>query len=467
MQKTLISIAFALAMLALYLFVPFEGLEDKNKAALLIFLTSIAWWIIRPIPEYLTALLAGAVLITIVKIPGGQVLGGFSSMIWWMTLLAMLLGATISHTGLGRRLAYIFLAKYAKGPLQILYATTMVNNLLSPVMPSNTARGALLCGVCDGMCEGMGFKAGEYKGDHTIMLSNLFVNTTNTFVFLTATSANLLGLQVILDMTGVSYTWNDWIVATCVPGIPVLLLLPLLMYKIFPFTLDDPEVFRQMAKEKLAELGPITKPEKHTAYLLGLVAILWSTEFIHKIPSTHTVFLLILLFMPGIGAVTWKEVGNKISWAAMIWLGFAIGIAGVINKTGGFKWLIDTFFAKSAFINSLGFTEFCAIIIFAIMFMHILFAGMNAMILIMVPITIGIAQQRGFDAGVVGLITLLSIAGGAFFMPFNSAPNLIFYGTGRYQVKDQLKGAIPLATLMCFCLLGALIFWWPIIGLVK
>lgn len=467
MKRWIIALVTAVAMASLYVFVPFTGLEPQAKAALLIFLTTIMWWIIRPIPEYLTALLAGAMLICFVKIPGPQVLGGFSSLIWWMTMLAMLLGATINFTGLGRRLAYIFLAKYARGPLQLLYATSMVNNLLAPVMPSNTARGALLCSVAEGVCDGLGMKPGEHTGDHTIILTNLYTNTTNTFVFLTATSANLLGLQIIMDMTGTSFTWNNWFLATSVPGIPLLLLLPLLIYKIFPFSMADPEHCRVMAREKLREMGPITTPEKRTAFMLALVGVIWSTEFIHKVPSTHTVFLLIFLLMPGIGAVTWKDVGNRLSWSAMIWLGMAIGIAGVINKTGGFKWLVNALFAQSSFVAGLGFVEFCALTIFCIVFMHILFSGMNAMIMIMVPIAIGIAQQRGFDPGVVGLITLMSIAGGAFFMPFNSAPNLIFYATGRYEVKQQLMGAVPLALLICVALLGALVFWWPVIGLVK
>lgn len=467
MLRWTIAALTAVVMASLYWFVPFTGLEQQPKAALLIFLTTIMWWIIRPIPEYLTALLAGALMICFVKLPGPQVLGGFSSMTWWMTLLAMLLGATINYTGLGRRLAYIFLARYARGPLQLLYATSMVNNLLAPVMPSNTARGALLCGVAEGVCDGVGLRPGEYKGDHTIILTNLYTNTTNTFVFLTATSANLLGLQIIMDMTGMPFTWNNWFAATSVPGIPVLLLLPLLVYKMFPFTMADPEHCREMARQKLAEMGAISTPEKRTAIMLAVIALIWSTEFIHNIPSTQTVFLLIFLLMPGIGAVTWKDVGNRISWSAMIWLGMAIGIAGVINKTGGFKWLVNALFAQSSFVAGLGFVEFAALIIFCIVFMHILFSGMNAMIMIMVPIAIGIAQQRGFDAGVIGLITLMSIAGGAFFMPFNSAPNLIFYATGRYQVKQQLLGAIPLALLICVALLGALVFWWPVIGLVK
>lgn len=466
MQRWIISIAAAICMYFVWLWVPFEGLSPQSKSTLIIFLLTIIFWIVRPIPEYLTSICAAAILIVFIKVPGGQVLGGFNSLAWWMTVFAMILGATISQTGLGRRVAYIFLAKYARGPLQILYATSMVNNLLAPFMPSNTARGALLSNVADGICDGIGFKRGEQKGDHTIMLTNLYTNTTNTFMFLTATGANMLGLKVIKDMTGTDITWNTWFMAGFFPGLPVILLLPLVVYKMFPFTMASPEDARRLARERLEAMGPITKAEKHTLFILLLTGGFWVTEFLHKIPSTQTAFLLVLLLMPGIGAVTWKDINDRVSWPALIWLGMAMGMAGVINSHGGFKWIVDTFFAKSDFVMSLGMLEFSMILIVGIVFMHIIFAGMNAMMMVMVPIAIAVAQQRGFDPAAIGIITTMAVAGGAFFMPFNSAPNLIFYGTGRYDVRQQFIGAIPLALMICAALVGALFLWWPVIGLI-
>lgn len=466
MQRWIISIAAVIAMAWLYLFVPFEGLQPQSKASLIIFLLTIIFWIVRPIPEYLTSIFAAAILIVFVKVPGGQVLSGFSNLAWWMTVFAMLLGATINYTGLGRRLAYIFLARYARGPLQILYATSMVNNILAPFMPSNTARGALLSGVTDSICDGMGFKPGERKGDHTIMLTNLYTNTTNTFMFLTATGANMLGLKVIQDMTGAVVTWNTWFMAGFFPGLPVILLLPFIVYKMFPFTMASAETGRELARQRLKEMGPMSRGEKHTLVILLVTGGFWVTEFLHHIPSTHTAFLLALLLVPGVGAVSWKDIGNRVSWPALIWLGMAMGMAAVINKSGGFKWLVDVLFARSSFIAGLGFMEFAAVLIFCIVFMHIIFSGMNAMMMVMVPIAISIAQQRGFDPFAIGIITTMAVAGGAFFMPFNSAPNLIFFATGRYEVRQQFLGAIPLALLICVALLGALFLWWPTIGLI-
>ncbi|MDR2503577.1 MAG: anion permease [Deltaproteobacteria bacterium] len=466
MKRWIISIFAAASMAFIHIYIPFEGLTPGAKLTLIIFLVTIIFWIVRPIPEYLTSIFAAAVLIVFARTPGGQVLSGFNNMAWWMTVFAMILGATISHTGLGRRLAYIFLAKYAKGPLQILYATSMVNNILAPFMPSNTARGALLSNVSDSICEGVGFKPGEYKGDHTIMLANLYTNTTNTFMFLTATGANMLGLKVIKDMTGMDITWNTWFMAGFFPGLPVVLLLPFIVYKMFPFGMSSPEVARALAKERLAEMGPVTRAEKRTLIILLLTGGFWVTEFLHGIPSTHTSFILAFLLVPGVGAVSWKDIGERVSWPALIWLGMAMGMADVINRSGGFKWIVDTLFAKSSFMSGMGITEFSVILICGTVFMHIIFAGMNAMMMVMVPIAISIAQQRGFDPYAIGIITTMAVAGGAFFMPFNSAPNLIFYGTGRYDVRHQFIGAVPLALLICIALVLALFLWWPMIGLI-
>ena len=52
-----------------------------------------------------------------------------------------------------------------------------------------------------------------------------------------------------------------------------------------------------------------------------------------------------------------------------------------------------------------------------------------------------------------------------FFLPFNSAPNLIFYATDRFTVAQELKGAIPLAILIVIGLIFSVLVWFPIIGI--
>ena len=181
--------------------------------------------------------------------------------------------------------------------------------------------------------------------------------------------------------------------------------------------------------------------------------------------ATKVSFLLAALLLPKVGAVTYDEINDKCPWPALIWLGFAMGMANLINKFGGFKWLVQTLIADNSFMANLEFTTFLAILIPVIVFMHFMFAGMNAMIMVILPISIALAKQFGYDPYIVGLISSMALSVGAFFMPFNSAPNLIFYSTNRYTVQQQIKGAIPLAILAVIMLLLALTVWWPLVGI--
>ena len=94
-----------------------------------------------------------------------NVVSGFSSSGWWLCLWAGFIGSAIKFSGLGERVAYWILVKMGKTELMANYATSIANTVLSLMIPSNTARGAVMSPICDNICEGMGYKRGEHKGD--------------------------------------------------------------------------------------------------------------------------------------------------------------------------------------------------------------------------------------------------------------------------------------------------------------
>ncbi len=445
---------------------PMPGLKENGKVALVVFLWAVAWWILRPIPEYLTSIAASAILI-LWKQPAGVALSGFNSPVWWMVVFATFLAGAITFSGLGRRIAFMTLNKLGTSLLRVIYATTMTNNLLAPFTPSNTARGGLMYGITEGISEAFGMKAGEHKGDHTLTLANMYINTFNTNMFLTAMGGNALFVGIIAQMTKHTITWNQWFIAAFVPMLPAALILPYIVYRMFPPKVTDLPGGRKFVQEQLKAMGPMTSAEKKTLVIMILTLVAWATEIWHHIPSTTTSFFMgVALLLPGIGPVDWKKLEKYIPWPMLIWLGFAMSLGTVVDKTGGFKWLVGNLFASSQWLQTVGFTPFIMIVITAIIFAHIFFSGMNSMGLIILPVVIQLATLKGFNPVTVGLIGALAVSTGAFFLPFNSAPNLIFYGSGRYEVKEQLRGAIPLAVLALFSLALALYVWWPLIHLV-
>ena len=192
-RNRLIAAAVLTVLCALLVLVPFTGLEAQGKGVLIVFVWAILMWIVRPIPEYLIGVLAAAILAIFFGMKT-NVVSGFSSSGWWLCLWAGFIGSAIKFSGLGERVAYWILVKMGKTELMANYATSIANTVLSLMIPSNTARGAVMSPICDNICEGMGYKRGEHKGDAAIMLSNLFTNTTNTWLFYTAVGANAIGM---------------------------------------------------------------------------------------------------------------------------------------------------------------------------------------------------------------------------------------------------------------------------------
>ena len=465
-RNRLIAAAVLTVLCALLVLVPFTGLEAQGKGVLIVFVWAILMWIVRPIPEYLIGVLAAAILAIFFGMKT-NVVSGFSSSGWWLCLWAGFIGSAIKFSGLGERVAYWILVKMGKTELMANYATSFANTVLSLMIPSNTARGAVMSPICDNICEGMGYKRGEHKGDAAIMLSNLFTNTTNTWLFYTAVGANAIGMALVTEVTGQEISWTGWLHATFIPAGITLLLIPILCHLLFGSKKGEKrEIDITFAKEKLKEMGPMSKSEKKAGLYFLLTLIAFCTNKWHHVAPDYIVFVTIFLMLcPGIGVCTFKDLNGTFAWPAFLQLGFAMSLATCVNKTGGFQWLVDAIFTTNPAFAAMNINTFLIIWLSFVVVLHVIFAGMNAMEAVMVPVSMTMASALGFDPYTMGLLTVMAISAGAFFLPFNSAPNLIFYSTDRFSTAQELKGAIPIALLIIIGLIFSVKVWFPVIGI--
>lgn len=465
-RNRLIAAAVLTVLCALLVLVPFTGLEAQGKGVLIVFVWAILMWIVRPIPEYLIGVLAAAILAIFFGMKT-NVVSGFSSSGWWLCLWAGFIGSAIKFSGLGERVAYWILVKMGKTELMANYATSFANTVLSLMIPSNTARGAVMSPICDNICEGMGYKRGEHKGDAAIMLSNLFTNTTNTWLFYTAVGANAIGMALVTEVTGQEISWTGWLQATFIPAGITLLLIPILCHLLFGSKKGEKrEIDITFAKEKLREMGPMSKSEKKAGLYFLLTLIAFCTNKWHHVAPDYIVFVTIFLMLcPGIGVCTFKDLNGTFAWPAFLQLGFAMSLATCVNKTGGFQWLVDAIFTTNPAFAAMNINTFLIIWLSFVVVLHVIFAGMNAMEAVMVPVSMTMASALGFDPYTMGLLTVMAISAGAFFLPFNSAPNLIFYSTDRFSTAQELKGAIPIALLIIIGLIFSVMVWFPVIGI--
>jgi len=74
-------------------------------------------------------------------VPPVQVLSGFANVTVWLIFTAFLFSRAFTQTGLGKRIGYLFIRRFARTPLSLGYSLAAADLVLAPFIPSDTARG--------------------------------------------------------------------------------------------------------------------------------------------------------------------------------------------------------------------------------------------------------------------------------------------------------------------------------------
>ena len=150
----------------------------------------------------------------------------------WLVLLAFFISRGMIKTGLGRRVGLLFMRWMGRRTIGLGYGLTITELVVAPAMPSITARaGGVLLPITRAIAEILGSRAddGSRKriGSYLILCAfHAIIVTAGMFV--TAMAGNPLTVKLAADQ-GVVITWTSWAIATLVPGLLCLALVPVLL----------------------------------------------------------------------------------------------------------------------------------------------------------------------------------------------------------------------------------------------
>ena len=134
------------------------------------------------------------------------------------------------------------------------------------------------------------------------MLTCFQTSVISSAMFLTAMAANPLSANLTFNTIKQTIGWTDWAKAAIVPGLVSLIVVPFLLYLIYPPTVKSSPDAPKLAKEKLEKMGPMTKNEIIMGGTLlltvhfSLSVIILSIGFL-VIDALHGDFELLLLFV--------------------------------------------------------------------------------------------------------------------------------------------------------------------------
>lgn len=442
---------------------PPEGLSHEAMVALGVLSGAIINWILVPIPDYATTMGMCALWAILKVLPFNVVFSPFSSTTFWLILGALGLGVGIAKAGLVHRaaaLAFKYFPPTYNGQILALMTTGLV---ISPTMPSTTAKSAMFGTVVKSMGEMLGLER-KSPGMGGLMLAMFMCIGAAGPIYMSASYFSWILLGSIPAEYAQSITWIKWFL-TSLPWTICIMIITYLsivtMYK------ANCSLSREEAMEKYSEYyKPLKKNELMTVCILLLCMFFWILERVLDIPSVYPA-ILGLVAMIALRLITVQDFITKIPWNMVIHIGGIISVASVVGKLGIDKWISSTFAPYVSTVASNTYLFILALCIFVFLCRFIV-ASVTASIALFTTILAPFCIAAGVSPFIGGMIVYIMMS--VWFLPYQNVQFITaFVASGgeeyvgyRQTLKFNVVYSISSALLMV-----ASVPWWRLLGFIK
>ncbi|HAS6018571.1 TPA: anion permease [Vibrio vulnificus] len=455
---------FVLGGVLWFLPVP-DGLTEQAWQMMVIFVTTVLSLILAPLPLGAMALLGLTAATLLGVLPIKTALNGFAHPTIWMIAAAFFISRGFITTGFGRRVGYWFISKLGHNSLGLAYGLVLTDLLFAPATPSTTARcGGIIAPLFRSVASA--YDSDPEKGTQNrigvFLVQCIFqCNAITCAMFLTSMAGNPLAANFAKEQ-GVEITWAGWAAAAIVPGLLCLFLIPLAMYLFFPPELKKTPEMRAIAKEKLQQMGAMTRDEIMVcATFIGMVT-LWVLGPTLGIHATVTA-LIGLVFLLLSRTITWDAVlSEKEAWHTITWFAVLIMMASELNKLGFIKWFSN---GIGESLSGFGWATTIILLLLVYYYSHYLMASAMAHISAMYSAFLAIAISAGappmLAAIVLGIFSNLYMS----TTHYSSGPAPILFGAGFHSLQNWWKigFVFSLIVIPIFIFVGGM--WWKVLGL--
>src|SRR6202043_2316267 len=140
-----------------------------------------------------------------------------------------------------------------------------------------------------------------------------------------------------------SITWLEWFIAAAPFGILMSIALYFVMTRMMRPEVKEIPGGREQIRKSLAELGPMKISEKKLLAISLTLLLFWATEgVLHSFDtSSTTIAAVALMFLPGIGIMTWKDAQPRIPWGTIVLFGIGISVGTALLQTKGAAFLAN------------------------------------------------------------------------------------------------------------------------------
>ncbi|WP_257308254.1 anion permease [Geothrix fuzhouensis] len=447
--------------------------ETKRKAdwvrglhLFAIFVSTIVGIIVKALPMGAVAMVGIAITALSGTLGIADSMSGFSDVVIWLIVLAFFISRGFIKTGLGARIAYTFMALLGKRTLGLSYGLAATDLVLSPAIPSNTARGGgIVMPIMASLARAYGSNPGDAsarKMGSFLTLTAYQVNCITSAMFLTAMAANPLAQKLAGDLK-VNITWVGWALAAAVPGLVALLVIPYLIYRLHRPEITETPGAVEMAKGHLRDLGPIKRQEWAMLGVFVMLLVLWifAKQLGDLNPTTSALAGLAVLLLTGV--LNWDDIKAETgAWDTLVWFAALVMMASFLNKLGMVPW-----FSKSMGGMVAGKGWIAAFLVLALVYFysHYFFASNTAHVASMYAAFLGVSIVAGAPPVLAALVLAFFSNLFAGMTHYGTGPAPVLFGTGYVELGAWWRIGLIVSVVNIVIWVGLGGLWWKVLGL--
>jgi DASS family divalent anion:Na+ symporter len=440
------------------------GVTPQGWRLTAIFSGTILGLILQPLPMGAMALLGVAASALTGALTPAQALAGYADPLVWMVFAAFCIARGMIKTGLGRRIAFLFIRAFGGTSLGLAYSVIATDTLLGTVIPSNGARaGGIVFPVVKSLAEAFDSAPGPTAArlGTFLMLVVFHCDVVVSAMFFTGQASNPLIATLAGQVSGIEIGYAKWALAAIGPALASMILVPALLFRLAPPTVRRTPAAAALAEAELAQLGPPTRSETIMFTVFVLLMLLWITKGWHGVdyPVVALLGLGILLIA---GVLEWGDVlAERAAWDTFVWYGGIFQMARSLGDSG----VIKAFAASAAHVTGgLPWWAALAAVGTVYLYAHYAFASITAHVSAMfVPfLVIVIASGAPVYPAVLTLAFLSTL--GASLTHYGTTTGPIYFGAGYTSQVAWWRLGLIIATVNAAIWSAAGLLWWKLLG---
>jgi DASS family divalent anion:Na+ symporter len=290
------------------------------------------------------------------------------------------------------------------------------------------------------------------------MMTAISGHTISSALWFTGMAANPVGAGIAAQF-GVNMNFGNWVFVASVPCIIALIIIPVLLYKLFPPENKHTPEAPEMARKALLEMGPMSKKEWIMGTTFFGMVLLWAFSPVLNIDLAIVAFLgLSILILANVYTLKDIRQGAGDALETYVWFAILYMMSTALNDMGFMK----TLGAQIAtYLSDFSWVTVYVLLTVLYVAIHYLFVSQTAHLLALYAVFLQVAVDAQVPAALMAFMLSFATNYFAVVTPQASSSNVLFAGSGFLPSQDIYKqgAVITVLNTLIFLLATPWILW--------